>query len=247
MKPFEVAYLCAEPLLPPLGKEVRKRLLALSRNVRRGFYLLDVGGRKSHYTVGVPAQITVTDLPRQTEIQKKLNLGINDRIVNQIIGRRSNIKEVLFDDMTCSSLPDDTFDCVVSVEVLEHVERDDAFVAEVYRVLRNDGVFLMTTPNGDYVRNTNPDHKRHYSRQQLMSVLSSSFEEVNVEYAIRGGQFRRWGLKSWSPTRPDVTALSMFANVINTFESRGESIKFQASGTHHLIATAFKRPKPFSQ
>ena len=241
MKPFEVAYLCVEPLLPPLGKEVRKRLLTLSRSTPRDFSILDVGGRKSHYTVGLPAQITVTDLPRQSEIQKKLTLGINDEIVDQTMVRRSNIKEVLFDDMTCSSLPNERFDCVVSVEVLEHVERDTAFVDEVYRVLRNDGVFLMTTPNGDFVKNTNPDHKRHYSRQQLMDVLSSSFEEVNVEYAIRGGKFRRWGLKSWSPKRPGVTVLSMFANVVNTLESRGESIKSQASGTHHLIATAFKR------
>jgi SAM-dependent methyltransferase len=168
-------------------------------------------------------------------------LGINDEIVAQTIARRTNLREVLFDDMTCSSLPSNAFDCVVSVEVLEHVERDEAFVREVYRVLKNQGVFLMTTPNGDYVKNTNPDHKRHYSRQQLTDLLSLSFEDVKVEYAIRGGTFRRWGLKSWSLSRPGATVLSMFSNLINTFESRGEAIKSEAKGTYHLIATAYKR------
>jgi SAM-dependent methyltransferase len=241
MKPFEVAYRCAEPLLPPLAKQVRQRLLSVSKNRESGFRILDVGGRKSHYTIGLNAEITITDLPRETDVQKQLNLGINDGIVAQTIGRRTNVREVLFDDMTCSSLPSDTFDCVVSVEVLEHVEHDAAFVSEVYRVLKNHGVFLMTTPNGDYVKNTNPDHKRHYSRQLLTDVLSLSFEDVKVEYAIRGGTFRRWGLKSWSPKRPGTTALSMFGNLVNTFESRGEAIKSEAKGTHHLIATAYKR------
>ncbi|MCM3874395.1 MAG: class I SAM-dependent methyltransferase [Pyrinomonadaceae bacterium] len=240
MKPFEFAYLCAEPFLPPLMKLVRRRLMSSPQVRAKDARLLDVGGRKSHYTIALPAQVTITDLPRETEVQKQLNLGISDQTICQTLGRRTNVREVLFDDMTCSALPDDTFDGVVAVEVLEHVEQDGDFVREVYRVLKSQGVFLMTTPNGDFVKNTNPDHKRHYTRQQLTDLLSSVFDNVTVEYAIRGGTFRRWGLRSWSPRRPIVTALSMFANLVNTIESSGEAIKRQAKGTHHLVATAQK-------
>ena len=82
---------------------------------------------------------------------------------------------------------------MVSVEVLEHVEEDDLFVKEVSRVLKPGGVFIMTTPNGDWVENKNPDHKRHYKRNQLDTLLNKYFEDVSVEYAIVGGKFRKSG------------------------------------------------------
>lgn len=43
-------------------------------------------------------------------------------------------------------LPDGWFDAVVSVEVMEHVEHLDRYLAEVFRVLRPGGVFVWTTP-----------------------------------------------------------------------------------------------------
>jgi SAM-dependent methyltransferase len=172
MKRFELTYLALEPFLPPLIKTVRKRLVIIAKSSPYRLEILDVGGRKSHQTINVPANITITDLPRESSIQKELNLGINDSIIEQTYSRRTNVKSVLFDDMTRSSLPDQSFDCVVATEVLEHVEEDRQFVNEVWRVLKPKGIFLMTTPNGDSVKNNNPDHKRHYTREHLNSLLS---------------------------------------------------------------------------
>jgi len=42
---------------------------------------------------------------------------------------------------------DDTFDCVVSAQVLEHVAGKDTFINEVERVLRPGGRFLVAFPN----------------------------------------------------------------------------------------------------
>lgn len=241
MKAFELQYLCVEPLLPPLYKKVRRRLREVARSYAYRPAILDVGGRKSHYTIGIPASITIIDLPRESEIQKKLNLGINEEIADQTRTRRSNVQTVVLGDMTHSSLPDSSFDCVVSVEVLEHVKQDELFVTEVHRVLKPGGLFLLTTPNGDFVRNTNPDHVRHYRRGQLHSLLASHFAVVHVEYAIQGGTFRTCGLKSWSLRRPARTALSMVGNVVNTIQSSGSSLSDQWQGTRHLIATAIKQ------
>ncbi|HKZ00868.1 MAG TPA: methyltransferase domain-containing protein, partial [Pyrinomonadaceae bacterium] len=151
MKKFELVYVCVEPLLPPLYGKVRRRLSAMVERQAEKPKLLDVGGRKSHYTIGIPAEVTVTDLPRQSEIQQKLNLGLTDQIISRQRMKRSNLSRLLYDDMTHSTLPTAAFDCVVSVEVLEHVEEDHLFVKEVYRVLKPGGVFLMTTPNGDFL------------------------------------------------------------------------------------------------
>jgi len=240
MKPSEMGYLCVKPFLPPLHRKVRRRLLKLTRNHATRPDVLDVGGRKSHYTIGIPANITVTDLPRESEIQKSLGLGINDNIIGRTQERRSNLRRILFDDMTKSALPDNSFDFVVSIEVLEHVEEDYRFIEEVYRVLKPGGIFLMTTPNGDYLKIPNPDHKRHYSREQLQALLLSKFETAKVDYAIRGGRFRKMGLRSWSLAHPIYTMSSMTGNFINTIQSAPLSVNNQATGTHHLIAEARK-------
>jgi SAM-dependent methyltransferase len=240
MKPFELMYLCAEPFLPPLHRKIRQRLSAVATARSAKLDLLDVGGRKSHYTIGVPAEVTITDLPRESKIQERLNLGITQQIIDKSQARRSNVRQMLYDDMTHSCLPNASFDCVVAVEVLEHVEEDESFVREVKRVLKPGGLFLMTTPNGDSVKNTNPDHKRHYRREQLANLLSKHFQDVEVEYAIRGGKFRSLGLRSWSPRQPLQTGLSIVGNVINSLQSAPSSLKVKPDGTRHLIATARK-------
>jgi SAM-dependent methyltransferase len=240
MKPFELTYLSIEPLMGPLYWKVRRQLLTAARNSPQPIRLLDVGGRKSHYTIGVPARVTITDLPRDTDLQKQLNLGVDEDIIAQLYRRRSNVRNVLLDDMTRSALPDSSFDCVVAVEVLEHVEEDRAFLQQVHRVLKPGGIFLMTTPNGDWVKNSNPDHKRHYARRQLQELLSSLFVQVEVNYAIEGGLLRRLGLRSWSIRRPLRTILTMGASLLSVVRSSRHSLNEQEHGTHHLIATARK-------
>jgi SAM-dependent methyltransferase len=237
---FELAYSCLRFFLPPLHNKIHRLVFDLANPGNGHDEILDVGGRKSHCTIGIPAHITITDLPRETDVQKSLNLGVTPAIAAQIAQSRSNIRRVIFDDMTRSALPSNSFDGAIAIEVLEHVEEDQNFVREVYRVLKPGGWFVMSTPNGDYVRNTNPDHKRHYSRQQLHELLSSRFASAEVEYAIQGGVCRKLGLLPWSPKRPVQTALSIFGNVVNSLQSAGARLNDRADGTHHLIAVARK-------
>lgn len=240
MKLFERFYLVIEPGLPVLYKRVRRTLVAIASQRRGPIEIVDIGGRKSHYTVGVPGSVTVTDIERRNDVQHTLHLGINSEITAQIQRRRSNIVRVVLDDMTQSALQSRTFDCAVAVEVLEHVEQDGSFVKEVSRVLKRDGVFVMTTPNGDYVKNTNPDHKRHYRRAELESLLQMEFEEVDVRYAIPGGRFYTMALESWSVRHPWKTLCAAVAAMMNSVQDRMAGSRDNGHGMQELLAIARK-------
>lgn len=240
MKAFEYFYLALEPGLPAMYGRVRRMLKQVAKNGHEHVRLLDIGGRKSHYTIGVPARVTITDLPRASALQQTLHLGINDGIIRQIQSRRSNVEDVVFDDMTHSSLSSGSFDCAVAIEVLEHVEDDAAFIREVRRVLDSGGVFVMTTPNGDFVQNNNPDHKRHYRRCELESLLKSTFDSVDVAYAIPDTKFYRMSLRSWSLRHPLATAAAIWGAVMNAIEDRRARPAANGAGMQELLAVARK-------
>lgn len=73
-----------------------------------------------------------------------------------------------------------TFDFVLSFQVIEHIRRDREFVREVRRVLRPGGKFIVTTPNALMSLTRNPWHVREYSAAQLRSLLECEFTEVEA-------------------------------------------------------------------
>lgn len=81
--------------------------------------------------------------------------------------------------------PDKHFDVVVSFETLEHVDRSDKLVAEAARVLKDDGTFIVSTPNkaisspGREVP-YNPFHVREFHLHELISLLQQYFLEARI-------------------------------------------------------------------
>lgn len=237
--PFEVLYLLVEPFLPYLYRRVRSDLRSIVQAYkhvgRSEVVILDVGARKSHYTIGLKAKVVLMDIPRENQIQHQLNLGVTDDMLAQLRRRRSNVVEYILQDFTVNTLPDCSFDIVTAIEVIEHVQNDRQFVQEAFRVLKPGGLFYLTTPNGIAQANTNPDHVRHYTKRELEELLSI-FDEVKVSYAIKKSRYRNWGLHSWSINRPFITVKSMIGNFLNSFEK----VRFPIEAAH-LIAYGVKR------
>lgn len=60
------------------------------------------------------------------------------------------LKDVPFHKADLNSavpLPDNQFDVIVSIEVLEHIENHVRFISELMRVLKPGGTIILTTPN----------------------------------------------------------------------------------------------------
>jgi len=199
---FELAFYLAEWFLPAHWFRIRRILKWLCRR-NPGFQLLDVGGRKSTYTTNLRCDVHLVDLPRESEIQEWLKLGLTDALIDQIRARQSNIRSIRLEDITRTTHADATFDGVAAVEVIEHVPDDSAFVSQVWRVLKAGGSLVLTTPNGLTKPCTNPDHIRHYTGPELEAKLRERFQDVRVFYGVRRGYLHRTRRKGWyRPTGP---------------------------------------------
>lgn len=79
-------------------------------------------------------------------------------------------------------LPDASVDLVVSFETLEHLHEHEAFLSEVCRVLRRDGVLLLSTPNRSVYspdgRPANEFHVRELNRPEFAALLSGRFRHT---------------------------------------------------------------------
>ncbi len=229
-------------LMPTHLVTVRNDIKLLLKSDRQKVSVLDVGGRKSPYTINLPTKVTLLDVPQESGTREELNLGFTDAILEEIQKKRSNIKDLIIQDMTQSKLSDESYDAVVCIEVIEHVEDDDMFVKNIAKVISKGGWAYFTTPNGDYIKNEgpnkNPDHIRHYTKVQLQTLIEKYFDKVEVRYAVKTGKYRVWGLKSFKLKQPIALLKSIIGNIINRFQSKG--VANTSEKTAHLIAVAYK-------
>ncbi|WP_018952667.1 methyltransferase domain-containing protein [Thioalkalivibrio sulfidiphilus] len=215
MTKFEYAYRILRYFEHPLYQRVYRLLRKYSQKSGPTPLILDVGGRRSNYTIGVKGRILITDIPRETETQNTLDLGATDSIIKTVLSRRSNIEKYVIDDMTKTIIEPGSIDIVVAIEVLEHVSEDDLFVKNVRKILKDKGSFIMTTPNGDEIPDPYPDHKRHYRRNELKELLEKYFHNVEVGYCVEDNLLFKIGLFRWSIRSPVRTVGSMLANFLN--------------------------------
>lgn len=105
-----------------------------------------------------------------------------DKFESQVgLDAAKEIENVEFRQMNVpplTGLPDNHFDYVVSFQVIEHIQKDDAFVKEIHRVLKPGGKFIHTTPNKKMSLTRNPWHIREYTVDELNDLLLVDFAKV---------------------------------------------------------------------
>ncbi len=95
-------------------------------------------------------------------------------------------------DGTQSTFAAHSFDVVTSFQVIEHISDYNAYITEITRVLKPDGIAIFTTPNGRVrldpgMKPWNPFHVREFSHRELDEPITSWFGEV-VVHGLFGGQ-----------------------------------------------------------
>lgn len=85
-------------------------------------------------------------------------------------------------DITDMKLEYKTFDAVIAFEVIEHLSEQEKFLLEIKRVLKNDGILFISSPNRESnpPGYENPFHIKEFNSSEFKNILKKYFENVNL-------------------------------------------------------------------
>ena len=88
-------------------------------------------------------------------------------------------------DVLILPAPDQSFDLITCFEVFEHLDSPALLLAELRRVLRPEGLLLLSTPNAltyepDTADGANPFHYREYSPTEFQELIAGHFPAVET-------------------------------------------------------------------
>jgi GT2 family glycosyltransferase/SAM-dependent methyltransferase/glycosyltransferase involved in cell wall biosynthesis len=141
-----------------------------------GRRVLDLGSGEgfgaSILTSGENTEVVGVDIDARTVEHAQLNWG----------GPRTSFK--VGNALDLSEFEDGSFGAVVAFEVIEHVNEQEQVLAEVARVLADDGVLIISTPDrrlySDATGQVNPFHQHELTYEEFSDLLGGQFPHVAV-------------------------------------------------------------------
>lgn len=139
---------------------------------------------------GFSTQRLVELLPSHVEMQAS---EFVDALVPKAQKRNPGIK-VIQESIYETTHPDNSFDLIFLLEVLEHLDYPDKALAELARILKPDGFLVLGVPReplwralnmarGKYLKDwgNTPGHLNHWSSRQLVKFIEENFGPVQVK------------------------------------------------------------------
>ena len=116
---------------------------------------------------GYGAELIASKVNRFVTIDKFENEN-----VATLLQQNSNMQFLKMNIPPLTGIEDESFDFVITFQVVEHIKNDRLFIDEIHRVLKKGGKLIVTTPNKKMSLTRNPWHIREYTVPGLTGLLS---------------------------------------------------------------------------
>ncbi len=73
-------------------------------------------------------------------------------------------------------IKDQSIDVLVTFETIEHVKRYEKFLSEIKRVLKPEGLMILSTPNEEVYPEGNHFHLKEFTKKELEDILQANFK-----------------------------------------------------------------------
>jgi len=132
-----------------------------------------------------------SDILASTGAAKVIGVDISEEAISycQKYYKQSNLK---FEQGDCTSLKfkEKSFDVIVAFELIEHIENEQKFLNETKRLLKKNGILILSTPNKETYgldhplggKQKNPFHVKEYTEKELLSTLNKFFTNTTLLY-----------------------------------------------------------------
>ena len=102
-------------------------------------------------------------------------------VIDDLSAKYSDITFIQDNIPPFKKIADNSFDTIVSFQVIEHIKNDRLFLEEIKRMLKPGGKALLTTPNIKLTLTRNPWHIREYTAEELTDLASEIFSKVEMK------------------------------------------------------------------
>ncbi|MFC1943691.1 class I SAM-dependent methyltransferase [Chloroflexota bacterium] len=120
------------------------------------------------------------------------------------VARRSHGRQgiaFLLLDSTKLPFSDNSFDAIISMDTIEHLEQYELYLSECKRVLKEGGVFICSTAYRGYgvpgITKVSPFHVHEFYPEELQGLMSRFLTEVKLygqDYLSKGERIK-WAIK----------------------------------------------------
>jgi SAM-dependent methyltransferase len=113
-------------------------------------------------------------------------VDIDPEAIAHARARYADDGRIEFFEADCCALPfdDDSFDCIVSFETVEHLDNQSGLFGELRRVLKPEGFALISSPDREVysgeLGNENPWHVRELDRAEFERLVADHFPAYTV-------------------------------------------------------------------
>jgi len=115
-----------------------------------------------------------------------IGVDIDVDSVNHAQAQYGHLTNLKFLAGSCSAIPvaDASIDVVTSFETIEHHDQHEEMMHEIKRVLRADGLLIISSPNrlvySDEPNYTNPFHVKELYYEEFLDLLKRHFQQVHI-------------------------------------------------------------------
>lgn len=116
---------------------------------------------------------------------KVYGVDIDEKSINHAKIKYASSKNIQFNKGSTDAIPleDESVDVVISFETLEHHDKHDLMMQEVSRVLKKNGVLLISSPEKSIYSErdpNNPYHIKELALEDFSNLLKRNFKNVHL-------------------------------------------------------------------
>jgi 2-polyprenyl-3-methyl-5-hydroxy-6-metoxy-1,4-benzoquinol methylase len=201
-------------------REVLAKLIARKVRPPRGARILEIGCATGH-NLGMLARFGAVEAVELDEAARA--------IASQRLGRP--VAEARLPEL--AGVPEQSYDLVALLDVLEHVEDDRAALASIARRLKPGGALLITVPAFQWMWSVHDEvnhHKRRYTKQTLRAAIAQAglradfvgyFNSILFPLAVTGRQIGRMTGKLDSDDKMPARPVNALLQAVFALERHG--------------------------